>query len=273
MNYLTTNLKKTTSKLILLTCVAMMTLSLNSCIKSGEDPLDNGGEIPGLGNAEGSLTGTPFKLPDGIELTDDITGASYSEYYWDLYTSSVRNFVEKDGTVKNMILPVWTRAEEANESHFRGSGYGYVDLLIPLRNTRSTPVEVTIPAATIILSKAGDCQHGVLIKKVTFTIPANGSYRLILSLYCGNLSKDSAGTGDIYIWGVVSNAQALLDLCDRVKNKKINIEEFVSTSSTDENTYDRQVSRLQSIVWEITDYSGKLSDDDIAYINALPNSN
>ena len=273
MNYLKTNLKNVTSILMLLTCVAMMALCLNSCNK-GEDPFKNGGdeEIPGLGNAEGELTGTPFKLPDGIELTGNITGAGYQNDYWILYTApSERKLVHKDGTVEDRVAPIRTRVDE--ESNYRGSGYGYVDLLIPLRNTRLTPVEVTIPAATIIVSQSGECQHGVLIKKVTFTIPANGSYRLILSLYCGNLSKSSAYSSDIYVWGVVSNAKALLDLCDRVKNKKINIEEFSRTSNTDYNVYEDQVDELQSIVWEITDFSGKLSDDDIRYINSLPNSN
>jgi hypothetical protein len=273
MNYLTTNLKKTTSNLLLFTCVAMMALSLNSCTKSGEDPLNNGSEIPGLGNAEGNLTGTPFRLPDGIELIGNITGAGYQDNYWLTFAPSERKLVHKDRTVENPVTPVQTRADNNEETHYRGSGEGYVDLLISLRNTRSTPVEVTIPAATIIISQSGDSQHGVLIKKVTFTIPANESYRLSLSLYCGNLSKSAAYSSDIYIWGVVSNAKALLDLCDRVKNKKINIEEFSQTSSADRYTYESQVYELQDIVWDITDSIGKLANDAISYINSLPNSN
>jgi hypothetical protein len=251
----------------------MMTLTVSSCSKWIEDLLKGEGSIPGLGNVTGELTGTQFKLPDGVIPVGDITGEGDQENYWTLNAPTERMFVQKDGTVEKRITPVRTRAGEEMEIHYFGSGEGYVDLLITLQNTRSTAVEVTIPAATIFVSKAGDTQNGVLIKKVVFTIPAGSVYRLCLSMYCGNLSRGTAHRGDIYVFGVVSDAKALLDLCDRVKNRKINIEEFSRTSSTDKSIYDTQAEKLQSIVWQITDFSGKLSDSDISYINSLPNSN
>ena len=239
-----------------------------------EDPFEfeNGEVIPGLGDAKGEPTGTKFKLPDGIELTGDITGGGNPYPYWsDIFaTLSERKFVHKDGTVENLITPVRTRVGE-EEINYRGSGLGVVELLIPLRNTRSTSVEVTIPATTIFLSQSGDCQHGVLIKKVTFTIPANSSYSLNLSLYCGNAHRSPAHIDEIYIWGVVSDSKGLLDLCDRVKNKKINIEEF-SRNMEDFNVYFAQIMELQNIVWNVTDYYGRPTAEDISYINSLPNS-
>ena len=268
--------KKAIYVLMLLISTIVMTLSVSSCSKWIEKLIEDETkreEIPGLGNAAGNLTGTPFKLPEGIELTEEITGAGYQNHYWITYAPSERLFVNKDGTVEKQMFPVRTRAGEDIENHHYGSGYGYVDLLISLRNTRTNPVEVTIPAASIFVSKAGDCQNGVLIKKVTFTIPANSVYLLCLSLYCGNSSKSAAGYSDQYVFSVVSNAKPLLDLCDRVKNKKINIEEFSKSSSSDREKYTTQVDVLQDIVWHITDYTGKLSNDDISYINSLPNSN
>ena len=282
MKQLENNLKTATSKLMLFACAIIMTLSLNSCLDDWfkKDKEEEGVEIPGLGNAGGELTGTPFKLPDGVVVEGEITGASYSndqDNYWTRSFASgvtTRSFIHKDGRVETKPIPVQTRANETTPIfYYRGSGPGYVDLLIPLRNTRSTSVDVTFPAATILVSKAGDCQNGVLLKKVTVTIPANSVYHLCLVFYCGNASKSSAGRYDVYVFGVVSNARALLDLCDRVKNKKINIEEFSRTNSNDRNTYSDQASRLQSIVWNVTDYYGKLDEEDIKYINSLPNSN
>ena len=271
----TFKLKKVISGLILLTCTIVVSLSVSSCDKWIEEKIKDtfGGSIPGLGDVTGELTGTPFKLPEGIDLTGEITGAGSQNNYWLSYAPGERLFVNKNGTVEKQIAPVRTHAGEDTENHYFGSGYGYVDLLIPLRNTRSTPVAVTIPAATIILSKSGYSQHGVLIKKVTFTIPANSDYRLNLSLYCGNALRSSAYSDDIYVFGVVSDAKELLDLCDRVKNKKINIEEFLRSNSSERSTYSTQVNALQDIVWKITDWGGKLSNDDKSYINSLPNSN
>jgi hypothetical protein len=233
------------------------------------------GEIPGLGGADGELTGTPFQLPDGIELTEDITGAANQDRYWDFsafYSAkfTARSFIGKDGGVetKSFAPQIRVGEEEDAEIHYYGSGYGFVDLLIAMHNNRSTPVTVTFPAATILRSQSGNCQNGVLIKKVTVTIPANSDYRLSLSFYCGNAHKSSAHSSDVYVLGVVSNARPLLDLCDRVKNKKINIEEFSRTSQADYDTYNDQVDRLQDIVWHVTDDDG-LTEYDIEYINSL----
>lgn len=255
----------------------LLCFALASCEKD-DDPKEDDqptnytpGEIPGLGTADGELTGTPFKLPDGVELIENITGAGSQNGYWNVSYPDAANatFTLKDGSVVSRSLGVQTRAGETR--HYFGSGAGYVDLLIPMRNTKSGPVTVTFPAATILRSKTGDCQNGVLIKKVTVTIPANTDYYLCLAFYCGNLSKSSAYSDDIFELGVVSDAKPLLDLCEMVKNKKINVEEFNPTSYQDYTIYTVQITRLQNIVWSVTDGEG-LSEDEIAYLRALPNS-
>ena len=226
------------------------------------------GEIPGLGNTEGELTGTPFTLPNGVTLIEDITGKGSQSGYWNF--SRTASFTNKDGTIVSRSLspPV---SRSATENHYFGSGYGYVDLLIPMHNSLNQSVTVTFPAALILRNDAGDCQNGVLLKKVVVTIPAGSDYYLNLAFYCGNADKSSAGSSDVYSLGVVSNAKPLLDLCDKVKNKKINIEEFNPASSDDYYIYKSQINDLQDIVWEVTDGNG-LSESQIAYINALPNS-
>lgn len=247
-----------------------------SCGKDDDEPQPQPkdyapGEIPGLGEAEGELTGTPFKLPDGVVLTGEITGGGDQDGYWNLYGESSMSyaFTAKDGTVTTRSLAPKTRAGE--NAHYFGSGSSCVDLVIPMRNSRSSSVTVTFPAALILRNDAGDCQNGVLIKEVTVTIPAGADYRLHLAFYCGNLHKDTAGSDDRYSLGVVSDAKPLLDLCDRVKNKKINIEEFDPTKEEDFDTYISQRTTLQVIVWLVTDGPG-LTEEGISYINSLPNS-
>lgn len=254
----------------------LLCFALISCDKK-DDPEENTpanyapGEIPGLGEAEGELTGSPFRLPDGVELISGINGGANHDGYWnypETYTVSA-TFTRKDGNIVSRPRTPQTRSEEVY--HYSGSGANYVDLLISMRNTKSSPVTVTFPAATILCSETGSCQNGVLLKKVTVTIPGNSDYHLCLAFYCGNASKSPASGSDVYVLGVVSNARPLLDLCERLKNKKINIEEFDRTSYDDFITYCSQVSELQDILWKVTDENG-MNDDDINYIRLLPNS-
>ena len=271
------NLKNVASKFILLIFAVTVVISFNACNK--DDPEEKSddyeaGNIPGLGNAEGDLTGTAFRLPDGVELVGDITGVATQYYYWDFssYSSAFNHpFINKNDEVETKSFTFRMQQDDELTKNCFGSGVGYVDLFLKLRNVRSNPVTVTFPAATIVVSKAGDCQNGILIKKATITIPANSDYNLCLAFYCGNLSKHVAGTYDVYIFGVVSDAKPLLELCDRVKSKKINIEEFSRSSMSDLTTYSDQASRLQSIVWNVTDGNG-LTQNDIAYISSLPSN-
>lgn len=227
------------------------------------------GEIPGLGEAEGELTGTPFRLPDGVELTSEITGGGSQYGYWTQAASGAAPHIlrQKDGSVTGRHPAAITRAGE--NCRYFGSGYGYVDLLIPMRNTRSGEITVTFPAATILRSHSGAYQHGVLIKRVTVTIPPGADCLLCLAFYCGNASKGAASGSTVYELGVVSDAKPLQDLCSRVKNKKINLEDHRPADSYDMYAYQAQVSELQDIVWAVTDGTG-LDGQQIEYLNSLP---
>lgn len=264
-----------TTKLLWLAAALALPLAFASCEGKDDGPETADyapGEIPGLGEAGGELTGSPFALPAGVTLAGEITGAGDYADYWNealVARGGALTFTEKDGTTRTAAHAPATRADAV--TGYFGSGYGFVDLLIPLKNTTAGPVTVTFPAALILRSVSGDCQNGVLIKKATVDVPAGTGYTVCLSFYCGNASKGSAGSGDDYVWGVVSDAAPLLDLCERVKGKKINIEEFDPADFDDLYIYRDQIDRLQDIVWNITDDEG-LTEEDIAYINALPNS-
>ena len=243
-------------------------MSLTSC---GPNYNYEPGQIPGLGSSDGELTGAMFQLPDGVILIDDITGKGDPDGYWDFSETRSYQFTDKnDSVITRQISPKLYRDE--TQINYRGSGNGYVDLLVPMHNSNNYPVTVTFPAALIAKNYAGNCQNGVLLKKVIVEIPANSDYYLNLSFYCGNLTKSTASDNDIYSFSVVSDAEALIELCDLLKNKKINIEEFDPTKYEDQSTFESQVGMLQLIVWSITEWNG-LNRIYTMYINGLPESN
>ena len=221
------------------------------------------GSIAGLGETDGELTGTPYQLPQGIELAAKIWGG----YRADNYASAVfdkksmpENFLEQLET-----KTIQTRAGETiTQDTIMGSGT-WVHLLIPLKNTTSSPITITLPAGLIAKSLSGEYQNGVLLKKVTFRIPANSILGVYLYMYCGNSHRDPSYASEEYVFSVISNSSLIVDLCNRLKNKRINIEEYPG----DKTQYNSYRSKLQSILWDLTDYGEALSADNIAYINSL----
>lgn len=235
-----------------------------ACSSDDDDNDDNNivvndaGQIPGLGNTDGELTGKAFQLPSGITLEQDITG----------YDGSYKSAIDKKES--NTVEVALNSLPKANIDidEVIGSGY-YVTLLLNLKNGTDKDVEIEFPAGLIIKSRSGDYQNGVLLKKTKATISANQTENIVLLMYCGNASRSSSSSYEKYDWAVISNSSLIVDLCNRLANKKINYEEF---ASTEVSTYVLQVTHLQDILWKLTDEEG-ISDEEIQYISKLPDSN
>lgn len=210
------------------------------------------GLIPGLGSVPGELTGQPFSLPVGILLNGVIQGR------YDSYTSTV--------IVSSQSVQSDKPKAEANINAVVGSGYNVV-VYIPLRNTTANDIEVVFPAGLIIVANSTNFQNGVLLKKVSVTVPANTAYRVILLTYSGNEELSASSPSVNYSWGVVSDAPLLIDLCNKLADKKINYEEFEQGDAV----YNTQSKELQNILWAITDDTGTYKEQ-IEWIDALPES-
>ena len=224
------------------------------------------GSIAGLGETTGDLTGTPYQLPQGIELAAKIWGgynaANYARASAFDKTMIPENYFEQFET-----KTILTRAGETiAQDTIMGSGT-WVHLLIPFKNITSSPIIITLPAGLIAKSVSGICQNGVLLKKVTIRIPANSICGVYLYMYCGNSHRDPSYSYEEYVFSVISNSSLIVDLCNRLKNKRINIEEYPD----DKTQYNSYKSKLQSILWDLTDYGDEISADNIAYIEAMEN--
>jgi hypothetical protein len=221
------------------------------------------GEIPGLGETEGDLTGKPLKLPDGIEVEGEINGYS-SKVSSDYVPVNIPDF--ERAKIEAFANTPTLRADQKADT-ILGSGY-YVQLYIVFKNSKDKEIEVTLPAGLIFRATAA-YQNGVLLKQVKFKIPKKQSFRLVLLTYCGNEHRSSSSSSAVYQWAVVSDASLIRDLCNRLKNKKINYEEFASGNR---DVYSDQVSSIQHLVWSLTDDDDGLSESNIERINSLPNS-
>lgn len=257
---------------------------LNACSKGDKVPEDNpmpelvkdtAGKIPGLGNnGKEELGGNPFKLPQGIALEGEIKGGSLLSTISISGTSAAEAFAAAIPENKRMSVltasslrsATSTNTEQITFKDIRGSG-ALVTVVFRLKNTTTSEKTVTFPAGLVIKSNSGKYQNGLLIKKTTYTVPANTTKLMMLVMYCGNMSLSASSSGETYTFAVITNSASLHDLFNRVKNKKINIEQF---ELKDFETYFGIQTALQTIVWNVTEYNG-LTNDNKQWLEKLAN--
>jgi hypothetical protein len=259
------HLKKITA--VIFCAVALI---FSSCMKwdptdliSQVEELTNGG-MSGLGNNEGEIEGTDFQFPNGITI-GNVEGYNGGSYYMPPKPSS-ENFSKVLNFGKVGDSPIMRKPTDITEypDITLGSGY-YVQIVLPLTNTTGINIDVELPAALIFQNSGGEYQNGLLIKKVRFTVPANSTYYVVLHLYCCNLSRHPSNGEALYNRFVVCTNEPIIRLCELFKNKKVNIEENPSD-------YSGQVTKIQSIVWDLTQLGIFPRGENLAWINGLPNS-
>ncbi|MDH6357917.1 hypothetical protein [Parabacteroides sp. PF5-9] len=219
--------------------------------------VDIPGKISGLGATEGPLTGKKYELPDGIVATDKIKGA-FDDYFDASFNANQ----------PSALRALWSYSVDYDVSV--GSGYA-VTVLLPLENITDKDIELTFPAGMILKSKNNDRQNGLLIKKATVTVPKKEKLRVILNMYCCHETKPAPSNKDEMEWAVITNSSLLLEICDMVKNKKVNMEEFEETN-INRMTYFDQCTYINDRVWDLTDRGNALTETHRLWFKNLPDS-
>lgn len=225
-----------------LTVLLAFSVLFTSCSNDDEkDMIDLPGQIPGLGNNKDELAGSEFKLPEGLQLDGDILSASVQDF-----------------------------TEIGENDKARGSGSAEANLKLSLKNLTDKDIEVEFPAGLIVKSLSGEYQNGVLLKKTKTTVPANETHSFRLHMYGGNesLRASSVTITEKYKFAVISNSSLIVDLCNRLANKKINYEENRGNINT---YYPAYTTTVQLALWRITDRNGLL-ESNIDGIDSLPDS-
>ena len=229
------------------------------------------GEIPGLGEYPGELQGTPFILPQGVMLNGDIHGYDWS---MDTTASSPLARTTKDRLDPSLFMAFSQRFAISTEPHDIRAGSGFpVEVVIPLLNTNPEETTVVFPARLIIRANSGQYQNGVLLKDTVVKIPASSEYSVILVMYCGNLQREGSAYAAVYEWGIISDSLLLKDLTDRLRNKKINVEEYDDFTTPaflwTSEAYWQVYERLSNMLWNLTDRGIALTESDKEWIEAL----
>jgi hypothetical protein len=256
------------SKISLLFSSLLLGFFLSGCGGSGdgdsgtynpiddEPPISDGpGRIPGFGDTPGEIQGThSFSLPAGVEVV--------GEMHLGFFPSSEANGVDAGkGEYFDKSSPIYKYDVPGFDAH-RGSGS--VALAFRLRNKNATATRVVFPVR-LVLKPVEDAQNLILLKEASVTLPPGAEYKVRLVGYCGNANIHAFGTYEFF---VVSNSPTLIDLTDRLVDKKINVEEH--NSPAEALAHGEIVLRLQRILHDLTDRGIPLSEEDKRWIAALP---
>jgi hypothetical protein len=230
----------------------MGTIFYSGCKKNDSDPTNTGGEQPGkirgFGDVPGEPEGPQFQLPKHVSLVGPIKG------------------------VDGLDDPT------GNECLIDGQGESVmVTMTLEHDSTVGKPIEVEFPAGLVIVSAAESFQHGLLVERVTVTLPPkypgpggpgdkNPQCEVRLMLSCLNESKAPSENTETYKFGPVTSSSLVKDLIKRLSTKKIRYKEYMP----DEEAWEEAEDVVQHALWSITDGKG-LTKRDLEAIASLPN--
>jgi hypothetical protein len=127
-----------------------------------------------------------------------------------------------------------------------GSGLLIVAVAVEIGNSGSEPVTVTIPSGFVFVSTSSEFQDGLLLDALTVQVPAGGSVRLSLSLYCLQGLRDPASTSATYRVDAVTTDPGLLAIVNLPRPRPV-------------ANYSNTAYVTQQALWEVTDGKGPLS--------------
>ncbi len=137
-----------------------------------------------------------------------------------------------------------------------GAAVGLVDLVLEIGNSSPAPATVTIPSGFVFVSSTGQAQDGLLLDAYIVQVPANGSVRLLLSLYCLQQSRAAATPTEPYITGAVTTNPGILAIINLPRPLNIVNGSLKATAT-------------QFALWEVTDGLGALSATQLTMLRNL----
>jgi len=201
--------------------------------------------MAGLGTNPGYPTGNTFTLPINIKIIGDIRGGIEGKSYM---------------IDKNTFKGPFPYVQEEKSWVDYGTGT-YVNLYIKFFNVLPTPSSVTIPGGLIFVDSAdinehiGVYQKGFILQSITIPVPGLDTAFACIKAYCLNHTLLPSSYSAIYYIGPITNNPQLNQITNIMAPKQYPVGEEYT---------------IQSIIWNVTDYSLTLTASEIQYLNSLP---
>jgi hypothetical protein len=223
--------------------LTVLTLIFSSCTKEN---IESAGKIKGMGNTPGDLeVKAPFTLPLGISLVGDISGLPKPN--------------AKVGESKMVAYSCY------------GSGGKMIKLKVTLVNTGNLARTIFFPKGLLWKCDVLGYQHAISLQTTWCTLRANEQRTIVMDLYCINYGLSSSDDKATYMILGVCDSKILGNLLDLIGWRKINYEMiFGHSKGVTSPTYDEITSRMQDIVWNLTNNGKDISTEDQAFIQSIP---
>ncbi|MBW7935640.1 MAG: hypothetical protein H3C71_00325 [Flavobacteriales bacterium] len=217
----------------------LLGLVMYSCSKN-DDPIP-AEQYAGLGDNGGTPLVTTVNVPSNIQIVSAYYGGNPE------YRQAAPNFNKRD-------LGQSLTADKSIDADWTPYGTGtYVTIFVKMLSADGFPHTWDIPGGTIFCDTTGNYQHGFIIQDIHVQIGGTDTTFAYFNAYCLNLSRSSSDKDAHYIlYGKTQNTP-LLEVVQLVTGKDLSSATGV----------------LQSIIWNITESNGVLTDDDRDQLNAL----
>ena len=182
-----TSLSACTARRLLL--AAALATSVFGAACSSSDSASGGGECKTGANAPyATPAGTPFSLPQGIAVKDEISGLI-------------------DGGP----------CENASTVEYGGD---LLSVCLVLENTTGAEAKVTLPAGLTFIPADPATQNGIMLQEHELTVPI-GTKAFRINLYCMNEHCSYGKSTDRFTFGNVTNDPALVELIGLARGRKM----------------------------------------------------
>lgn len=182
--------------------VATLTLALSSAALA-QDP-------PGFGdNNLAQPTGTPFVLPEGLEVTI----VSYNPF-------------DIENSCKHPDAP-----EGTPPPRVQGQEGGYVRLCLIFRNSTGGPINIEFPPGLIFISSHDKTQHGLLFQGLEIEVPSDQPMVSLMNADCMNVSLSAPGVGVSYALGPVTDNEDIREALGLMAGANISDPMVAATAS------------------------------------------
>ena len=251
--------------------IALVAVGFTSC----EEKEDVPAKIPGMGDTPGELeVKEPFALPEGLVITE-VQGI-------DEGVVTVDNILNQSNSLKS--------AQDFNLSDIFGCGGSYsgnrfrawITIRLTIQNTSQDKKCFRFEQGLLFEVSDQQYQNGVLCNDVDICLEPNTYRHVYMWIVCVNKGKDGSASNVTYKIKGVSSSRTLWSQClNRIKRKKTNWRHYrngnlpselkaANTDTYDLEKYKEVADHIQNAVWTLTNDGNDLSEEQVNYLESLP---